>query len=205
MIFVDPDFTERLQRIARASGWASPPRPAQALGMWEEFVEECEHGDALDFSEYLNDLSVRSLPHKILDDPWAKRGTTYEPAFGNKRRERRPHPAEGPSADRSPTTRRPVHRTAGTAPPQGLAQDLERHAVTTADTWWSSAQVAPPQRAGSGPASAPLEWIALPGRPPILRPAGQHTGRRGPPRGMPLRIACDRALTPGPHTRWSAR
>jgi hypothetical protein len=73
------DFTERFQQIARASGWASPPRPVQAVVMWEEFVGECEYGYALDFSEYLNDLSVRSLLHKVLDDPEAKRGTTYEP------------------------------------------------------------------------------------------------------------------------------
>lgn len=73
------DFAERFQQIARASGWVSSPRPVQALGMWEEFVEQCEHGYELDFSEYLNDLSVRNLLQKILDDAEVQRVAAYEP------------------------------------------------------------------------------------------------------------------------------
>ncbi|MFH9861391.1 hypothetical protein [Streptomyces sp. NPDC017202] len=73
------DFTERFEQIARASGWSSPPRPAQALGMWEEFVEQCEHGYELDLSEYLNDLSVRNLLQKVLDDVEAQRVAAYGP------------------------------------------------------------------------------------------------------------------------------
>ncbi|CAM5269626.1 hypothetical protein [Streptomyces fumanus] len=79
MTFADPGFTETFQRIARAAGWASPPRPAQALAQWEGFVEECEEGYALDFSEYLDDLSVRTLLHKVLGDPEARHGPVYEP------------------------------------------------------------------------------------------------------------------------------
>ncbi|AWW43581.1 hypothetical protein DN051_44575 (plasmid) [Streptomyces cadmiisoli] len=51
----------------------------QSLGMWEDFVEECEIGYASDLSEYLNDLSVRQLLQKVLDDAEAKRTETYLP------------------------------------------------------------------------------------------------------------------------------
>lgn len=79
MTFISHDFTERFRQIASASGCTSPPRPAQALGKWEEFVEQCEHGYELDFSEYLNDLSIRNLLQKLLDDAEAQRGATYGP------------------------------------------------------------------------------------------------------------------------------
>ncbi|MFF3749766.1 hypothetical protein ACFYYH_04790 [Streptomyces sp. NPDC002018] len=80
MTLADGNFTERFQLIARASGWGSPPRPAQALGMWEEFVTACESGYAFDLSEYLNDLSVRRLLQAVLDDAEAAQRTeTYVP------------------------------------------------------------------------------------------------------------------------------
>ncbi|MFF2065088.1 hypothetical protein ACFVWZ_25350 [Streptomyces sp. NPDC058200] len=79
MTLADGNFAERFQNIARASGWHPPPRLAQALEMWEEFVRECADGYEFDLSEYLNDLSVRQLLQQVLDDAEAKRTETYAP------------------------------------------------------------------------------------------------------------------------------
>ncbi|MFJ6988549.1 MULTISPECIES: hypothetical protein [unclassified Streptomyces] len=68
-------FTGLFEHVARASGWASPPTPAQAIDAWEGFVEECERGYEFDFSEYLNGLSTRTLLQVVIDDA-GRRGET---------------------------------------------------------------------------------------------------------------------------------
>jgi len=77
MALVDNDFTKRFRDIAHDSGWHAPTRPAQALGVWEEFVTACADGYAFDLSEYLNDLSIRKFIQLVLEDPEIQRTETY--------------------------------------------------------------------------------------------------------------------------------
>lgn len=42
--------------------------PGEALRSWEAMVDECAEGYDLDVSEYLNDLSVRDLLQRVVDD-----------------------------------------------------------------------------------------------------------------------------------------
>lgn len=62
-------LADHFRRIARETGWAVAMLPGQALRSWEAMVDECADGYDLDVSEYLNDLSVRSLLQRVTDDP----------------------------------------------------------------------------------------------------------------------------------------
>ncbi|MFJ8104611.1 hypothetical protein [Streptomyces sp. NPDC096132] len=61
-------FADRFQWIARSEGWVNPALPGGFIRMWEEFVEECVSGYEFDLAEYLNDLSIRGLLQKAMDD-----------------------------------------------------------------------------------------------------------------------------------------
>ncbi|WP_406088847.1 hypothetical protein [Streptomyces sp. NBC_01013] len=66
-----PDTTDLALIVAEVSqrlGRRQILSPGELLGSWSSFVDECQEGYEYDYSEYLNDISVRNVLQAVIVD-----------------------------------------------------------------------------------------------------------------------------------------
>ncbi|MFH8475798.1 hypothetical protein [Streptomyces sp. NPDC018000] len=66
-------LTSVFTQVAAAAGWKWSNDPWRSCEGWLSFVEECEEGYEMDYSEYLHDISIRDLLELALNDENAQR------------------------------------------------------------------------------------------------------------------------------------
>ena len=62
------DFLQRFEEFLGRNGWPTNQSPWSIVEEWEALVQEAEVGYNWDYSEYSNDLGVRDLLAKALED-----------------------------------------------------------------------------------------------------------------------------------------
>ncbi|MFE4692551.1 hypothetical protein ACFRH6_21190 [Streptomyces sp. NPDC056749] len=64
----EKSLSSAFTQVAAAAGWKWSDDPGRSCEGWRSFVEECEEGYEMDYSEYLHDISVRDLLDLALND-----------------------------------------------------------------------------------------------------------------------------------------
>src|SRR6266487_3196479 len=71
-------FAYKVKVILENEKWNRYSSPNQLLEAWNQFVDECELGYDMGIYEYDNDLSVRNIIEKILQDEALSKFEEYE-------------------------------------------------------------------------------------------------------------------------------
>jgi hypothetical protein len=61
-------FSDRFRQVVDRRFGREPLTPGRAISLWEDFVDSCEEGYDYGLVEYGNDLLVRDLLQRALDD-----------------------------------------------------------------------------------------------------------------------------------------
>ncbi|MBB4884967.1 hypothetical protein [Streptomyces netropsis] len=65
-------FLDRFRELAGSLGRASSLTPHRAIEEWSDFVDDCMEGYEGTLFEYWDDMSIRSVLQRVIDDPVVK-------------------------------------------------------------------------------------------------------------------------------------